>query len=747
MRTCLSAALLTLLSVSLSMGQSNGVVFVGDLQSVDRAVLEAADLPLPSVGQLPPRGSVAKPAPSKPAPVRPAAYQGQAQSQPRGMQPTTQSEPPRKTLFGSLKAPSWLTGKKKPAETAVDPFSNAAAQARRNVAQSGQQAAQAAKLRDPSVQPIPAHAGQQASPIAAVGYQSRQPQGVPLSRPAQMQMEKQQVKQRAKQPKRNSGLALRKENGPRSGLLSGLFGGSKSQPTPAAQPSSRQPMTRKVAPTRPATMVYSSGPKAPPKSNANTLRKAAPKPAPRPTQRLASRTSPAQPKPMLREPAGVPKFVGDTKSEPAGSVVMVSDADPSATPVAAKPARTLSKSAPLPLVVGPESKPLTAEKVAQQKIKVAPKPAAPTPLVVTDTRVKPIQPAPKAAALKPAYVRTAPRAKPMPVVEAEPSERSRALLAEAHDLAATANTYDGFSAVVQRCRYVLAIDQSKLAQAYANQLAGWALTKRGDTLETEGRYDEARNDFHDALACDPECWRAVHALGVLAAREADNEGARRRFDETIDMNPEYAKAYSNRAALAVQSGDYQAALHDYQRAIEIDPDMSIAHTGRGRVCHMLGLLDQGLQHLDAAAMLNPQDAMIAIGRGDLLTDLGRYGQALQAYRRAIELEPSLAAAHRNLAWMQATCPVESFRDGESALQHAEIAERLVETADDLTLDTKAAALAAVGRFDEAKQLQREALELAPESDAGVYLERLSMYERGESFTSQPVAVRQANYTK
>lgn len=329
----------------------------------------------------------------------------------------------------------------------------------------------------------------------------------------------------------------------------------------------------------------------------------------------------------------------------------------------------------------------------------------------------------------------------------EPSDRSRALLAEAHGLAADAGSYEDFSKVIKRCRYVLAIDKSTQAKAYANQLAGWALTKRGDTLDADGRYEESRIDYQEALRADAECWRAEHALGVLAAREGDTDTALTHFNRTIELNPEHAKAYSNRAALSVQAGAYEAALRDYGEAIAVDPDLAVAHTGRGRVCHMLGRMDEGLQHLDAAAILEPNDAMIATGRGDLLTDLGHYGQALAAYERAIVLDPASPAAYRNLAWMQATCPIGAFRNPESAMRNVERAAQLAGAADDLTLDTKAAALAALGRFEEAKQLQQEAIELAPESDSDVYQERLALYERGEAFTSRPVGVRQATYLK
>ncbi|MEN0111514.1 MAG: tetratricopeptide repeat protein [Planctomycetota bacterium] len=328
---------------------------------------------------------------------------------------------------------------------------------------------------------------------------------------------------------------------------------------------------------------------------------------------------------------------------------------------------------------------------------------------------------------------------------APPSDRSRHLLREAHHLAGGAATADDYAAIIKRCRYVLAIDRSQEAIAYANQLAAWSLSKRGELHDEAGRDGEAEADFLDAIAADPECWRAEHRLGVQAARRGEFSEARRRFDRSLQIHPEHAKALGNRAAIELAEGDLPAALADYRQALEIDPDLASAHLGCGRVCHMTERYAEGLRHLDAAEVLAPGDAAVATARGDLLSDLGRYAQARDAYGRAIVLDPQASTAYRNLAWLLATCPQPEHRDGVAALANAERAEQLLGGADDLTLDTRAAALAAAGRFDEAVAAQRGAIDLAPPIDAAAYRERLSLYERGEAFSSRPSGVRQASY--
>lgn len=703
---------------SIDAAEGGAAVFVGDLGSVDRALLDAADLSVPTLGS-----STARPAqqPVRQQPaqgfVTPAAYARSTPVAPRQASPTQ-----KKTgMFSRMK--SALSFGSKPMAPAQDPFATAQQQARRNAV--GQPVAR----RDAQVQAIPAFVGDGQNQVAVTAYQN------------------QTSSTGTRSNLNNGGLALRKQAGPRQGLLSGLWNKGGSEAPPQSMPASRQ-AARRSAVNRGVQKQPTAQPYA---STASLSPRTAPMPtAPRPkalvTQRAMARDSAPAASPFRSQvPRDGMVLVSDNGKAPA--------TEPAAVKIASKPATApkviASKSAPMPASV---ATPKPVQETAPLPKTVVNLPAEPktfTRPVASDLPAR----APKRTAPQ-RYTNTArialqPKRRPAtpPADATEPGERARTLLAEAHAMAASAAEYEQFSAVIKRCRYVLAIDKSTLAKAYANQLAGWALTKRGDTLNEVGRYDEARIDYQEAIRADIECWRSEHALGVLAARNGDATTALDHFNRTIELNPEHAKAYSNRAALAVQAGDYQGAIRDYGEAIAIDPDLAVAHTGRGRVCHMLGRMDEGLQHLDAAAILAPEDAMIATGRGDLLTDLGHYGQALAAYKRAILLDPEAPAAYRNLAWMQATCPVDAFRSPEAAMQNVERAAQLSGTVDDLTLDTKAAALAALGRFEEAMQLQQEAIELAPQSDNRVYRERLALYERGETFTSRPVGVRQATYTK
>ena len=55
---------------------------------------------------------------------------------------------------------------------------------------------------------------------------------------------------------------------------------------------------------------------------------------------------------------------------------------------------------------------------------------------------------------------------------------------------------------------------------------------------------------------------------------------------------------------------------------------------------------------------------------------GQFSEALQHYRKAPAIQPrDPLAAQKNLAWLLATCPVASQRNGEEAVELAERANR------------------------------------------------------------------------
>lgn len=209
--------------------------------------------------------------------------------------------------------------------------------------------------------------------------------------------------------------------------------------------------------------------------------------------------------------------------------------------------------------------------------------------------------------------------------------------------------------------------------------------------------------WSDAVARRPGNARAWNSYGVALAAAGREQEAREAYARTLALEPDHLKARINLGNLELRAGDLVAARASYERAVKVDPEAA-----------------EALQALGATALA-----------------LGDAATAVQHLRRALELglPPALAApAAQNLAWVLATASDPALRDGREALRLATtLGEELGPKP--RVLDVLAAAYAEVGRFDEAIDTARRALESAGASGQGRTLARirahLASYERHE----------------
>ena len=112
----------------------------------------------------------------------------------------------------------------------------------------------------------------------------------------------------------------------------------------------------------------------------------------------------------------------------------------------------------------------------------------------------------------------------------------------------------------------------------------------------------------------------------------------------------------------------------------------------------------------------------------------QHAEAVRVLRDGLRWAPDQPLLAERLAWILATTSDPSLRDGNAAV---DVAERLVQSARERlpeALETQAAALAAVGRFDEAVRIAQRAADLAQQrNDASLakrIREQIKRYQAG-----------------
>lgn len=153
---------------------------------------------------------------------------------------------------------------------------------------------------------------------------------------------------------------------------------------------------------------------------------------------------------------------------------------------------------------------------------------------------------------------------------------------------------------------------------------------------------------------------------------------------------------------------YDEAIKAFSTAIEIIPQDYQAYNYRGIARALKGDFDKAIADYNKALEIRPRFAEAYNNRGFAHTQMGDLKQALNDYSRALELNPFFVGAYNNKAWILATAADKRYRNGAKAIMLAQKAVEL--KPDPVSLDTQAAAYAAVGNFESAIDTQKKAVQ-------------------------------------
>lgn len=239
-----------------------------------------------------------------------------------------------------------------------------------------------------------------------------------------------------------------------------------------------------------------------------------------------------------------------------------------------------------------------------------------------------------------------------------------------------------------------------------------ALLENSRRAFERGDFDGAISYCTAALQANPKLPAVIYTnRGIAYVRKNNREMAISDFDEAIRVDPKNARAYFNRAYVRGDEGKHREALNDYNEAIRCDAAYASAY----------------------------------YNRGETYLEMHAYRPALQDFRKAIQLAPQDGDAHNELAWLLATCPNESLRDGKAALRHARAACDITKWREWTLIDTLAAAHAEVGDFGQATKFQEQALIMhAPAKDRKAMAARLRLYKQRLPYHNVPRARTRAS---
>ncbi len=209
------------------------------------------------------------------------------------------------------------------------------------------------------------------------------------------------------------------------------------------------------------------------------------------------------------------------------------------------------------------------------------------------------------------------------------------------------------------------------------------------------------------------------------------------YTDEIRREPSGA-AFNARGNVWQEKGELDNAIKDHTEAIRLGPTDDAAYNNRGNAFSSRGEYDRAIQDYTEAIRLNPRSATKYFNRGNTFASKGEYDRAIQDYTEAMRLDTNEPMYCNALAWLQATCPDERYRNGHAAVEHATKACELSAWKDWNRLDTLAAAHAEAGDFKQAIRWQEKAIELATDEKAKSELRaHLELYKAGRPYHEEP----------
>jgi protein O-mannosyl-transferase len=271
----------------------------------------------------------------------------------------------------------------------------------------------------------------------------------------------------------------------------------------------------------------------------------------------------------------------------------------------------------------------------------------------------------------------------------------------------------------------------------------------GDALLQKGQVTEAMAHFQTALTIEPDCLPAERNLASALIKVGRPDQAMAHYQRALEIQPADAEAHNNLANLLKQQGQLDAAVIHYQKALETQPDDAKIHHNLAGALLGQGLADEAIVQYQKALDLNPNLVDTRHDLGVVLAQKGRVGEAVVQFQKVLEIQPDNAEAHNNLAnallqqgrmdeavvhyqraleihpddatvqnnlghiaWLLATSPDATIRNGAQAVALAQQADQLSGGKNPVIIGELAAACAEAGRFSEAITNAQRALQLA-----------------------------------
>jgi tetratricopeptide (TPR) repeat protein len=232
-------------------------------------------------------------------------------------------------------------------------------------------------------------------------------------------------------------------------------------------------------------------------------------------------------------------------------------------------------------------------------------------------------------------------------------------------------------------------------------------------------------DLDEALGINANDLQALLMRSQLHASQGDDAKAKADVDKALKIDPDLTPGIRLRSMLAAQQKKWGDAISDLQLLLQSDPtntelrlQLAQYYVGDNRPRRAIELLTSILDGIrdenDPKQREVKSDALRS--RGDALLSVGKHGDAIKDYDEALKIDPEDTGVLNNLAWVLATSPEDSVRNGDRSIELGVKACEITKYQRPHILSTLAAGYAEKGDWETALKWSSKAVELGVKDD-------------------------------
>jgi tetratricopeptide (TPR) repeat protein len=211
----------------------------------------------------------------------------------------------------------------------------------------------------------------------------------------------------------------------------------------------------------------------------------------------------------------------------------------------------------------------------------------------------------------------------------------------------------------------------------------------------------------------PASLAVVGSLSFLSYRQATHwRDTESLWSYTLNRSPENDVALTGLAMIEVVRGQTDNAITHFRHALALRDGNAAAHYGLGLALSQQRKTDEAIGHWQRSLELQPDNINARNYLGAALAEIGRTAEAIEQWQQTLAFDPENGNAANNLAWVLATSPDPTLRDGAQAVAYAKRATKVPGGENPLVYRTLAAAYAENRQFAEAISAAEHAKQLA-----------------------------------